>query len=160
MSERTLWGRAICVGTCFKIKQAKRIHSLSVHKPSVSSTNYTSLCFTMSTTSFKFQWLSTIFKTHTHTQSLFPLICHPLLGLPSSLLPLLFRTHTPSLPVSPSFHSCPHILGSPVLRSRISHWNLVHLFPSLPAKRWQHKRKTQRKYRQTQSIRSFLKRRG
>lgn len=58
--------------------------------------------------------------------------------------------HIPSLCacISPC-HSCPHILGSPVLSSRISLWNFVHLFPSIPRrKRWD-ERKTQRKTRQT-----------
>lgn len=76
---------------------------------------------------------------NTHTlQTSFPLICHPSPG-PPPLWPAPPSPHTHShtlcLPVSHSFHSCPHILGSPVLRSRISLWNLMHLFPSLPGKR-------------------------
>lgn len=74
-------------------------------------------------------------------------------------LPLLFLSHTLCLTVSHSFHSCPHILGSPVLRSRISLWNLMHLFPSLPGKRWRHEGKTQRKHRETErGIKRNLKR--
>lgn len=62
-----------------------------------------------------------------------------------------FPVHSLSPPVSLPFHSCPHILGSPVLRSRISLWNLVHLFPSIQGRRWRNERNTQGKYRQTQS---------
>lgn len=56
--------------------------------------------------------------------------------------------HIPSLCacISPC-HSCPHILGSPVLSSRISLWNLVHLFPSIPRRRRWDERKTQRQSR-------------
>ncbi len=94
----------------------------------------------MSMFSSSLSYLQSFSSSPTHTlQSLLLPFC------PSPPFP-----HTLSLPVSPSFHSCPHILGFSVLSGRISLWNPVHLFPSLPRKRWQHEGKTQRKYRGTQ----------
>lgn len=147
---------------------------------SVSSTSQISLCLIVSKYSspfvfLKFQWLVilthapiskpsgrwNVFKTLNKGPGqlrIFPEITPiPVFSdLPSVASPLTLSVppfpYTPSLSVLPSFHSCPHILGSPVLSSRISPWNLMHLFPSLPGKRrlWRHEGKTQRKYRATQ----------
>lgn len=108
--------------------------------------------FFLSFLSLKFHWLAIVlfFLNSTHTPIPVSSDLPSVAGSPSSLPSPSFSSHMLSLPVSPSFHSCPHILGSPVLRSRISLWNLVHLFPSLPEKqRRRHGGKTQRKYRKT-----------
>lgn len=110
--------------------------------------------FFLSLLSLKFHWVAIVllFLNSTHTPIPVSSDLPSVAGSPPLCPPSpSFSSHMLSLPVSPSFHSCPHILGSPVLRSRISLWNLVHLFSSLPEKqRRRHEGKTERKYKKTQ----------